>query len=95
MRVSFMVVVYILWYSGVASWNMVIVSSSKVKMSDTMHLHDQFRSVSVSGPFRKGAIPVQKVQTTDEHPMVASRQMRKTKDAAIASDSEFTSKRLL
>ena len=74
---------------------MVIVSSSKVKMSDTMHLHDQFRSVSVSGPFRKGPKQVQpKVQTTDEHPMTASHQMRKTKDAAISSDSEFTSKRL-
>ena len=76
---------------------MIIVSYSKVKMSDTMHLHDQFRSVSVPGPFRKDAIPVQKVQTTDEPPMTASHQMRKTKDAAIAaiaSDTEFTSKRL-
>ena len=42
-----------------------------------------------------GPIPVQPtVQTTDEHPITASHQMRKTKDAAMASDSECTSKRL-
>ena len=95
MRVSLTVLVSIVGYSGVPSWNMISVSCSKVKVSDTMQVHDRSLSVSLPGPFRKCPIPVQPkvANTTDEQPMIALAQGRKPKDAAFSSDSEFTIKR--